>query len=245
MRIDWWTLGFQTVNVLVLMFVLRHFFWAPVAAMIAKRQAAAQAIVDAAARQQAQSASARAEFAATRAGFAAEHDQILAAAHTEADHARAALLDEARGQAAALMKTAHDDIQAERRAAETRWAADASRLGVDIARRLAGRLDGTAVRSAFLDGLVAAIAALPEATRQSLAADSGAIDAVSATELSAQEQAGAATRIGAALGGHPHLAFRVDAAMIAGLELHAPHLTVSNSWQADLATISADLAHAG
>ena len=245
MKIDWWTLGFQAVNVLVLMLVLRHFFWAPIAAIIGKRQQAAQQIVDDAAKQKAEAASAQADIAATRAKLAAEHDAILAASHTEADRTRAALLEQAKAHAAGLVKAAHDQIEADRQAAEKRWAEHASSLAIDIARHLAARLEGPAVRAAFLDWLLAAIAALPQATRQSLAAEGSAIDAVSATALSPEEQAAAAALIGKAFGAHPNLAFRVDPAIIAGLELHAPHLTVGNSWQADLATIAAELAHAG
>ena len=39
MTIDWWTLGIQTVNVVVLVWLLQHFFWRPVAAMIEQRRA--------------------------------------------------------------------------------------------------------------------------------------------------------------------------------------------------------------
>ena len=40
MTIDWWTLGIQTVNVVILVWLLGHFFWRPVAAMIEQRRAA-------------------------------------------------------------------------------------------------------------------------------------------------------------------------------------------------------------
>ena len=42
MTIDWWTLGIQTVNVIILIWLLGRFFWRPVAAMIEQRRAAAQ-----------------------------------------------------------------------------------------------------------------------------------------------------------------------------------------------------------
>ena len=41
MHIDWWTLAFQTVNVLVLIWILGRFFFRPVADIVAKRQAQA------------------------------------------------------------------------------------------------------------------------------------------------------------------------------------------------------------
>ena len=41
MRIDWWTLGLQTFNVLVLVLILSRFLFRPVAAIIEERRAAA------------------------------------------------------------------------------------------------------------------------------------------------------------------------------------------------------------
>ena len=46
MTIDWWTLGIQTVNVVILIWLLERFFWRPVAAMIEQRRATAQRILD-------------------------------------------------------------------------------------------------------------------------------------------------------------------------------------------------------
>src|SRR5450631_1902391 len=50
-------------------------------------------------------------------------------------------------------------------------------------------------------------------------------------------------RISEAFGAHPQIVFKADPALIAGLELHGPHLVVSNSWRADLTQILADLTH--
>ena len=41
MRIDWWTLGLQTFNVLVLVLILSRFLFRPVAAIIEERRVAA------------------------------------------------------------------------------------------------------------------------------------------------------------------------------------------------------------
>ena len=42
MTFDWWTLGLQTVNIVILVWLLQRFFWAPIAGMIAERRAASQ-----------------------------------------------------------------------------------------------------------------------------------------------------------------------------------------------------------
>ena len=46
MKIDWWTLGLQTINVLVLLWVLQRFLLKPVQAMIAQRQKLTQQLSD-------------------------------------------------------------------------------------------------------------------------------------------------------------------------------------------------------
>ena len=71
MTIDWWTLGLQTVNVLILVWLLGRFFWRPVAAMIEQRRAAAQRMLAEAEAKRAQATAALAEIERTRAGFAA------------------------------------------------------------------------------------------------------------------------------------------------------------------------------
>ncbi len=123
-----------------------------------------------------------------------------------------------------------------KRLAEKAWAERASRLSVDIAERLAARLDGPAVRAAFLSWLLKEIRALPEPVRQAVTADGSALEAVSAIALAPADQERYRERIGEAFGAQPQIVFKTDPALIAGLELHGPHLAVSNSWRADLDT---------
>ncbi|MFW2410409.1 hypothetical protein ACN4GS_22105, partial [Burkholderia pseudomallei] len=51
MRIDWSTLALQTVNVVVLVWLLSRFLFRPVSDIIAKRQAAARKLIDDASRE--------------------------------------------------------------------------------------------------------------------------------------------------------------------------------------------------
>src|SRR5580692_11496165 len=95
MTIDWWTLGIQTANVLILVWLLGRFFWRPMAAMIEQRRAAAQRVIAEAEDKRSHAAAALAEIERTRAGFAKEREAILAAAHDAADHERTALLGDA------------------------------------------------------------------------------------------------------------------------------------------------------
>lgn len=243
MTIDWWTLGIQGVNIVILIWLLGRFFWRPVAAMIEQRRTAAQQLLAEAESKRSQAAEALAAIEQTRAGFEKEREAILAAAHVAAGQACASLLVSAEAQASALQAAATTAIAEERQSVEKEWRERSSRLAVDIAQRLLTRLDGPAVSATFLDWLLREIRVLPAAVRDAAAADGAVLEAVSATPIDPGDQPRYRQSIGEALGSHPAITFRVDPALIAGLELHGPHLVIANSWSADLTRIKADLAH--
>jgi F-type H+-transporting ATPase subunit b len=243
MTIDWWTLGIQTVNVVILVWLLGRFFWRPLAAMIEQRRATAQRILAEAEAKRSQATAALAEIERTRAGFAREREAIQAVAHEAADRARTACLDEAAKEAASLEAAAKMAIEKEKEAADKAWAERASRLAVEIAGRLAARLDGPAVRAAFLDWLLEEIRTLPDAAQQAVAADGVTLEVISATPLDSADQERCCGLIGEAFGANPQIDFKTDPALIAGMELHGPHLVINNSWRADLTKILTDLTH--
>ncbi len=245
MTIDWWTLGFQAVNVLILIWLLGRFFWRPVAAMIAQRRDTAQKILADAEARRAEAAAALAAVTQTRAGFAQERDAILRAAQETAEQARAAQLRDAAKEAVTLEAAAKAAIARDQEAAEKIWAEHASHLAVDIARRLAARLDGPAVASTFLDWLLKEIRGLPDAARQAMATSGATLEASTASVLAPADQQRYGNLIGEAFGASLPIVFKVDPDLIAGLELRGPHLVVANSWRADLTQILADIAHDG
>ncbi|HEV2675357.1 MAG TPA: hypothetical protein VGV37_12515 [Aliidongia sp.] len=243
MTIDWWTLGLQTINVAVLIWLLGRFFWKPLAAMIEQRRAAAAQMLAEAEAKRAESTAMFAQIEKTRAGFAQERDRILADAHEGAEASRTMRLATAEAEAIALHAAATAGIEKDRQAADAAWAATASRLAVEIAQRLAARLDGPAVRATFLDWLVKEIQKLPAAARRAVGVKGVVLEAISAAALDPADQDQYSDAIGAAFGAKPKIIFTADPALIAGLELRGPTLVVSNSWQADLTHILADLAH--
>jgi F-type H+-transporting ATPase subunit b len=243
MTIDWWTLGIQTVNVVILIWLLGRFFWRPVAAMIEQRRATAQRIVAEAQAKRCEATAALVEIEQTRAGFARERDAILVAAHEGAERERTTRLAEAKNEARSLEAAAKATIEKEKQAVDKAWADRASRLAVDIAGRLAARLDSSAVRAAFLDWLLKEIQALPVQARNTAATEGTTLEATSATALPPADQDRYRELIGRAFGAHPQIIFKADRALIAGLELQGPHFIVSNSWRADLTQILTDLTH--
>jgi F-type H+-transporting ATPase subunit b len=243
MTIDWWTLGIQAVNVIILIWLLARFFWRPVAAMIEQRRATAQKLLTEAETTRNQAMDAIAEIERTRAGFDKERAAIIAAAREAAEQARIAMLAAATKEAVTLEASAKTAIEKERDAAEAAWIGRANLLAVEIARRLVARFNGPVISDAFLGWLLQEIRELPENVRDAVAADGVVLEAVSATPIEPTDQERYRKLIGEVFGGGPQIDFKVDAALIAGLELRGPHLVVANSWRADLAKILADLAH--
>ncbi len=243
MKIDWWTLGMQAINVLVLVWLLGHFFWKPVAAMIEQRRLAAQQLLSDAKTQQDQAAAALVDIANTRAGFAKEREAILADAHAEADRNRAARLEAATKEADAMAVNAGKAAEQQQAAAQDAWRERSARLAVDIAGRLCAPLAGPALQAAFIDRLIETIRQLPDAERQTMAAQGAHIEVLSAAPLETQDQGPLVQRLAEAFGVQAEFVFRTEPALIAGIELHGPHLVVSNSWRADLQHIQTELSH--
>ena len=241
MTIEWWTVGLQAVNVTILIWLLARFFWRPVAGMIEERRAAAIQVLAEAEAKRNEANNALVEIERIRSGFDRERQSIIAAAHESAERERKALLASAAKELGALETSAKMSIEKEQHAVEQAWLERASRLAVEIARRLVARLEGPAAGAAFLDVLLREIRALPEPARQAMAGDGVVLEAVSATPVLPADQQRQRQLITEAFGVCPKITFKEDPELIAGLELHGPHLIIKNSWRADLAKILADL----
>ena len=241
MTVDWWTLGLQTVNFLVLAWILGRFFFLPVRRIIAERQqAAGKALADAEAMR---NSAARAETDAktARASIDSERDAILSAAHADAEHERERLLADAKQDAEKIVGEAKAARSRERAAMEQQLTHQARDLSIDIARRLLTRLPPDAAMDMFVQALCGQIAGLKPDTRAAFTAPGSRVDVVSAAALSPDEQEALHKKLQAAFGAPLDLSFRADPAVIAGIELNAPHAYIRSSWREDLDRIHTEL----
>jgi F-type H+-transporting ATPase subunit b len=241
-QIDWWTLGLQAVNLLVLLWLLKRFLFRPVAAIIAARQAEAARVLD--------------EAAAARDAAIADRDAAQCERRRQEEQRQAAIRTataEAEAAAAARMTAARHEVDSLRSEAEARIAEErkrlrhadrsaAEQLALDIAARLLGRLPPAARVAGFIAGLTEALAALPPATRDSIGRDGAALRLRAPRPLEAAERADCAGQLSAARGRPVTLAVDVDPSLLAGLELDLPEAMVRNSLKADLARIAEELA---
>lgn len=236
MTIDFWGLGLQAINVLILVWLLSRVFWRPVVAAIERRQETAKAVIGSADATQDKADTALAEATEAREGIASERAAVLGTAKQEAETASKAILAEARTKAEAMLAAARTTISDEAEAARNANEKQASDVSLKIAARLLERLNGPAVQSAFLAQLIDAIADMPADDRKALVDDPKGVEIVTASHTGPEQKKIEETVL-TALGGTPKIRFTTDPDLIAGLELRSPHFVLHNSWQADLAQV--------
>jgi F-type H+-transporting ATPase subunit b len=243
MRIDWWTLALQTVNVLILIWILSRFLFRPVADIVARRQQeAANLVAEAAATRQA-AAALLADADKARAGIAAEHDRLIAEARTSAAAERTRLLGQSSEEMEKLRQDAEAAILRRREAAKAELIGRARELSLEIARRLLARFPPDVALKTFLDGLCGEIRALAAGEKHSLAASAGdhPIEVVTAAPLADGETEQIRGALATALGTDPPLRFRHDPALLAGIEINGRTTILRNSWRQDLFRIGEEL----
>jgi F-type H+-transporting ATPase subunit b len=240
MTIDWWTLGLQTVNVVVLIWILARFLFRPVSKIIAERQKAARAALDEAEVARDDAKAARDAAQAETEAVTARRVELVAKAREEAQSEKQRLLDDARVVVAKTRAEGRAGLE-QRRAAEQRaFAEQAGVLATDIAGRLLARLPESARVVGFIDGLAEAVADLPKASREAIGAD-GTIRLRAARALEETERAQLEARLAEVLDRPLVFEFKTDPDLIAGLELDTPHAIVRNHFRADLDRIQAEL----
>jgi F-type H+-transporting ATPase subunit b len=243
MRIDWWTLALQTVNVLVLIWILGRFFFRPIMDIIAKRQQEANKLLADAASAREQAAEARDVAAKASADIAGERERMLAEARDAAEIEKHNLLTRSAEEITKLRQEAVSAIARESSAAEAAVVEHASALSIEIAERLLARFRQN-LSIIFIDEVCHQLLALPSEARESLA--SGAttdrpIEIVSAAPLADQEAQQVRAALWKAFGRELPVAFRSDPAIINGIELIGRNVIVRNSWRADLDRIRLEL----
>jgi len=244
MHFDWWTLALQTVNVLILIWILARFFFRPIADIVARRQEQTNKLFAEANAARKQAADARGEAENARAEIAVARDRLLANAQKVAQAERAKLMQEAAQDAAKLRHESEGAIARDRAAAEQQIRDHAITLSVDIARRLLDRLPPNLALEVFLTVLCDEIGKLSAEARNAFTAAATtrrAIDVVTEGALNEPEMNHVRDALNRAFGVNLPFMFRSDAAVLAGIELHGHNVILHNSWRADLERIGEEL----
>ncbi len=240
MRIDWWTLGLQTVNVLILIWILSRFLFKPVVAIIEERRAAAAKLLsDAEAEKTQGDCCARGRRGGSRENRRGAGRGPAPGGGGRGDPARRGPRLRPRRRRTAARR--HGGGHARARAAGAAAAsARAIELAVDIAGKLIARLPDSARVDGFIDGLAEALASLPDASRDGIGV-SGRARLTAPRALTPQEAQSCRDAFARALGRPLDFVVATDPGLIAGLELETPHAVVRNSIRSDLNRIVEEL----
>jgi F-type H+-transporting ATPase subunit b len=243
MHADWWTLALQTVNVLILVWILARFFFRPITDIVAKRQEETKKLFDAAAAARKQAADAYGQAEKARAEIAAGRDRLLAEAQKAAQAEKNKLEQEVARDAAKLRRESETAIARDRAAAEKQIMEHASALSVDIARRLLERMPPNFALEAFLTVLCDEIGKLSVDVRTAFlaATTDRPIEVLTRGPLSERETNRVRDTLMQAFGTELPFTFRGDANVLAGIELHGHNVFLRNSWRADLERIRQEL----
>jgi F-type H+-transporting ATPase subunit b len=243
MHIDWWTLGLQTVNALVLIWLLAHFLFRPVTDVITARQKAADQLLADARAAKAAAENERDKAAAETARLGQHRSDALKAIEAEAAAEKLAILAEAQAEADRLRTACKSEIEAERRAEAIASNDRAGELAIAIATKLLDRFPREARVSVFIAGIAAGLEKLPKATRASVGADGSSVHLRTAGAVNEKEIESCRKAISDVVGHPVAVEVSIEPALIAGIELDAPHAVVRNSFRADLARLKSELVH--
>ncbi|WP_438392398.1 F0F1 ATP synthase subunit delta [Caballeronia sp. DA-9] len=244
MHIDWWTLGFQTINVLVLVWLLAHFLFRPVSKIVAERQRVAAALLDDASAAKTAALDEQKKLVEKNAQFATERGRLMEAAAAEAAQVKATLEGAARAEAEQIRESGTAALEAGRAQAAAANSDRATQLALDITSRLLDRLPAEARITGFIDGLAAELEKLPESARSELTANDSPPRLLAPRPLTEEELSACHRAFSRALGRDLNVLVTVEPGVIAGLELDAAHTTVRNSFRHDLARLKLEfMAH--
>ncbi|VVD67189.1 F0F1 ATP synthase subunit B [Pandoraea terrigena] len=240
MKLDWSTLALQTINALVLVWLLARYLFRPVAKIMAERQTRANALISDANAAKLAAQAERDALQAEHEQLAAQRAQALAQIETDAQQQHAALLAAAQDEVSRLRTQAAAEAARERAAQAEATSAATLQFAVDIAGKLLDRLpDGVRV-AAFIDGLANGVQLLSPDERAEMAADES-LRLTAPRTLTANEREACATALSGAFGRRIEFSSEVDRTLIAGLELSGTHGVVRNSWRDQLEQIHSGL----
>ncbi|MDG4595379.1 MAG: F0F1 ATP synthase subunit B [Candidatus Contendobacter sp.] len=223
MKLDWFTVAAQIGNFLLLLWLLKRFLYRPILAAMAARQ---QRIADALVTAQAQAAAAEAlqrEYLARQQELATSRETWLTQAREEVAAQRQAWLAQARTEVDELRERWRAELEWKQREHRQALQREASQRLLALARRALRDLGDTELEAHMASALLARLRALDDATRQTLtqaARDGCAV--LTAFPLSESQQRTLIAGLRRFFGPELNPDFRTDPAASVGITLETP-----------------------
>ena len=246
MQIDWWTLGLQAINFLVLVWLLWRFLYRPIERVVEKRKQLTERAFAEADDRKAEAEAARRAYEGDRAKLAEERQALLKKAHEELEAERSKVLDAAKRQADAQLDAASQSIATERKAALKQLRGQVAGMAAEMAAKLLREAGTGASADVFLERLEQRLADMPARERERLNGDVAASEAgmtvVTAAALTPARQQHWTERLNRRLGQDGKISFAADPQILGGAELRFPHAVLKFSWADQLKTAEEKLA---
>jgi F-type H+-transporting ATPase subunit b len=237
MHLDWWTIGLQTINFGILVWLLHRFLYKPVLTIIDARKAEVRRQFDAAKDVEEKAKARLAAVGAERARIAAEREAALKAAAAQAQDMAEACRAQAERDAQALLDSARKALASERERALDEARRLALDLGIDFAQRLLAEIPTKYRAEAWIERIEHHLNALPPTERDLLVrqlVDGTPLRVVTACALPSATTEQWKERLLRSLGPSGSMTFEVNPDLIAGAELHFPTAILRFSWQSAL-----------
>jgi F-type H+-transporting ATPase subunit b len=223
--IDWFTVGAQAINFLILVWLLKRYLYRPVLnAISAREQRIAMQLADAAGKQAA-ATSERDEFERKNKEFEAQRSQLLAKATEDAKLEQQRLMEQVRKDAEALRSRLEQALRSEQQILSDELARRTRDEVFAIARKVLADLASESLEDAMLRVFIERLRGLSAADRQLLAAGSaaaaGTVMVRSVHELSAQQRAAIEQAATEVCGTAARPSYETVPGLISGVELSA------------------------
>ncbi len=223
MLIDWFTVGAQVLNFLILVWLLKHFLYKPILnALDAREKRIAAELADAATKQN-EAERERGEFQEKNDEFDRQRDELLRRAREEADAERTRLLDEARQAATDLRRKQQDTLTREQENLHDEIARRTQGEVFAIAHKALADLAGTSLEERISEVFTRRVRELDGETREgfakALASRSATAIVRSAFELPVKQQGAIRDAIRDTFSADIEARFETAPEVISGIEL--------------------------
>ena len=220
MQIDWLTVAAQVVNFLVLVWLLKHFLYAPVTAAMARREARIAERVTAAREREDAAERERGRLHARMDRLEERRDAVLEQAREEAEREKQRLLDEARAEVDDKREHWHQQLRDEQRAFLKQLRRRTTEGFADLARKALSDLADVGLEDRMVATLGAWLDNLDEDERQAFR--SGRELVVSTGfQLDDNRRGRLGELVRAHFGADKHPDFEHDPALVCGIALTA------------------------
>ncbi|HUX29777.1 MAG TPA: F0F1 ATP synthase subunit delta [Thiobacillus sp.] len=223
MLIDWFTVGAQVVNFLILVWLLKHFLYRPILdAIDAREKRIASELADADAKQ-ADAQKERDEFQHKNEAFEQQRATLMSQAKDEAKTERLRLLDEARQAAESLSAKRQDALRNDAHHLNQAISRRAQQEVFAIARKALTDLAGTNLEELMSEVLIRRLRELDDPTKAGLAkafqSGSEPVRVRSAFELPVAQRTAIQSALDEIFSAEIHVRFETAPDLVSGIEL--------------------------